>query len=67
MMECHRTFSASGMFVSNDVMRFKLKYGGNLMYNFKQRFTKSNYLVVNHVYNFNRASSKLWSNKTMIV
>ena len=32
------------------------------VYNFKQRVTKSNNFIVNHVYNFTRATSKIWKN-----
>ena len=35
------------------------------MYNFKHRVTKSNNIVVNHVYHFTRVRSKIW--KTLIV
>ena len=36
------------------------------LYNFKQRVTKSNNVIVNHVYNFTRATSKIWKNSDHI-
>ena len=42
------TCSASGMFVANNVMSFNEIWRKRL-YNFKQRVTKSNNIVVNHV------------------
>ena len=43
-----RTCSASGMFVANNVMSFNEIWRKSL-YNFKQRVTKSNNIIVNHV------------------
>ena len=37
------------------------------LYNFKQRVTKSNNFIVNHVYNFTRATSKIWKNSDHIL
>ena len=53
--------SASDMFVANNVMSFNEIWRKSL-YNFKQRVTKSNSIIVNHVYHFNRATSKIWKN-----
>ena len=47
--------STSGMFVANDVMSFN-EIWRNTLYNFKQRVTKSNNIIVNHVYHFTRAT-----------
>ena len=61
IMKYDRTCSASGMFVANGVMSFNELWRKSL-YNFKQRVTKSNNFIVNHVYNFTRATSKIWKN-----
>ena len=51
-----RTCSASGMFeANNEIWRKSL-------YNFKQRVTKSNNIIVTHIYNFTRATSTIWKN-----
>ena len=55
IMKYDRTCSASGMFVANNVMSFNAIWQKSL-YNFKQRVTKSNNMIVNHVDNFTRAS-----------
>ena len=47
-MKYHRTCSASGMFVANNVMSFNEIWRKSL-YNFKKRVTKSSNIVVNHV------------------
>ena len=60
-MKYDMTCSASGMFVANGVMSFNELWRKSL-YNFKQRVTKSNNFIVNHVYNFTRATSKIWKN-----
>ena len=60
-MKYDRTCSASGMFVANNVMSFNEILRKSL-YNFKQRVTKSNNIIVNHVYNFTRATSTIWKN-----
>ena len=49
-MKYDRTFSASGMFVSNNVISFN-EIWRKSVYNFK-RVTKSNNIAVKHVYNF---------------
>ena len=61
-----RTCSANGMFVANGVMSFNELWRKSL-YNFKQRVTKSNNFIVNHVYNFTRATSTIWKNSDVIV
>ena len=61
IMKYDRTCSASGMFVANNVMSFNEIWRKSL-YNFKQRVTKSNNIIVNHVYNFTRATSTIWKN-----
>ena len=61
IMKYDRTCSASGMFVANNVMSFNEIWQKSL-YNFKQRVTKSNNIIVNHVYNFTRATSTIWKN-----
>ena len=49
-------------FVSNNnVVSFNEIWRKSL-YDFKQRVTKSNNIVVRHVYNFNRVTSKMWTN-----
>ena len=49
-MKYDRTYSVSGMFESNNVMSFnEIRRKG--VYNFKQHVTKSNTIVVKHVYN----------------
>ena len=63
-MKYDRTCSASGMFVANNVMSLN-EIWRKTLYNFKQRVTKSNNIIVNHVYNFTRAtssSSTIWKN-----
>ena len=60
-MKYVKTCSASGMFVSNNVMSFNEIWRKSL-YNFKQRVTKSNNIVVKPVYNFTRVTSKIWKN-----
>ena len=55
------TCSTSCMFVRNNVMRFNEIRRVNKSY-FKQRVTKSNNLVVNHVYNLNKVISKIGKN-----
>ena len=59
-MKYDRTCSASGMFVANNVMSFNEIWRKGL-YNFK-RVIKSNNIIVNHVYHFTRATSKIWKN-----
>ena len=59
-MKYDRTCSASGMFVANNVMSFN-EIRRKRLYNFK-RVTKSNNIIVNHVYNFTRATSTIWKN-----
>ena len=49
----------SGMFVANDVMSFNGIWQKSL-YNFK--LTKSNNVIVNHVFHFTRATSTTWNN-----
>ena len=66
IMKYDRTCSASGMFVANGVMSFNELWRKSL-YNFKQRVTKSNNFIVNHVYNFTRATSKIWKNSDHIL
>ena len=61
IMKYDRTCSASGMFVANNVMSF-IEIWRKSLYNFKQRVTKSNNIIVNHVYNFTRATSTIWRN-----
>ena len=56
MMKYDRTCSASDMFVSNNVTRFN-EIWRESKYNFQQRVTKSNYVVVNHDNNFTRVGS----------
>ena len=63
-MKYDRTCSASGMFVANNVMSFTEIWRKSL-YNFKQRVTKSNNIIVNHVYNFTRPPQQ--SGRTLIV
>ena len=53
--------SASGMFVANGVMSFNEIWRKSL-YNFRQRVTKSNNIIVNHVFHFTRATSTIWKN-----
>ena len=53
------TCSTSGMFVSNNVMSVN-EIWRKCLYNFKQRVTKSNNIIVNHVYHFNRVTSTIW-------
>ena len=65
-MKYDRTCSASGMFVANDVMSFNELWRRSL-YNFKQRVTKINNIIVNHVYNFTRATSKSWKDSDHIL
>ncbi len=60
IMKYDRTCSASGMFVANNVMSFNEIWRKSL-YNFR-RVTKSNNMIVNHVYNFTRATSTIWKN-----
>ena len=66
IMKYDRTCSASGMFVANGVMSFNELWRKSV-YNFKQRVTKSNNFIVNHVYNFTRATSKIWKNSDHII
>ena len=61
IMKYDRICSASGMFVANNVTSFNEIWWKSL-YNFKQRVTKSNNIIVNHVYHFTRATSKIWKN-----
>ena len=61
MLKYDRTCSASGMFVANKVLSFNDIWRKSL-YNFKQRVTKSNNIIVNHVHNFTRATSTIWKN-----
>ena len=61
IMKYDRTCSASGMFVANNVMSFN-EIWRKILFNFKQRVTKSNNIIVNHVYNFTRATSTIWKN-----
>ena len=63
-MKYDRTCSANGMFVTNDVMSFNEIWRKSL-YNFRQRVTQSNNIIVNHVSNFTRATFK--SERTVIV
>ena len=53
------------VFVASNVMSFN-KIWRKSLYNFKQRVsdgvTKSNNIIVNHVYNFTRATSTIWKN-----
>ena len=60
-MKYDRTCSASGMFVANDVRSFNEIWRKSL-YNFRQRVTKSNNSIVNHVFHFTRATSTIWKN-----
>ena len=60
-MKYDRTCSASGMFVAKNVMSFNEIWRKSL-YNFKQCATKSKNIIVNHVYHFTRATSKIWKN-----
>ena len=60
-MKYDRICSASGMFVANNVMSFNEIWRKSL-HNFKQSVTKSNNIIVNHVYHFTRANSKIWKN-----
>ena len=66
IMKYDRTCSASGMFVANGVMSFNELWRKSV-YNFKQRVTKSNTFIVNHVYNFTRTTSKIWKNSDHIL
>ena len=66
IMKYDRTCSASGVFVANGVMSFNELWRKSL-YNFKQRVTKSNNFIVNHVYNFTRATSKIWKNSVNMI
>ena len=52
-MKYDRTCSASGMFVANNVMSFNEIWRKSL-YNFKQRVTKSNNIIVNHISDLGR-------------
>ena len=61
IMKYDRTCSASGMFVANDVMSFYEIWRKSL-YNFRQRVTQSNNIIVKHVFHFTRATSKIWKN-----
>ena len=61
IMKYDRTCSASGMLVANDVMSFYEIWRKSL-YNFRQRVTQSNNIIVKHVFHFTRASSKIWKN-----
>ena len=65
-MKYDRTCSASGMFVANDEMSFNELWRKSL-YRFKQRVIKSNNIIVNHVYNFTRATSQIWMNSDHIL
>ena len=49
------------MCVSNNVVSFNEILRKNI-YNYKQRTTKSNNIVVNHEHNFTRVSYKNWKN-----
>ena len=60
-MKYHSTCSASGMFVANDMMSFNEIWRKSL-YNFKQRVSKSNNIIVSHVFHFTTATSKIWKN-----
>ena len=64
IMKDDRICSASGMFVANNVVSFNEIWRKGL-YNF--RFTKSNNIIVNHVYHFTRAPSKIWKNSDCIL
>ena len=66
IMKYDRTCSASGISVANDVMSFNALWR-NSLYNFKQRVTKSNTYIVNHVYRFTRCTSKIWKNSDRIL
>ena len=61
IMKYDRTCSASGMFVANDARSFNEIWRKSL-YNFRQRVTKSNNSIVNHVFHFTRATSTIWKN-----
>ena len=61
IMKYDRTCIASGMFVANDVRSFNEIWRKSL-YNFRQRVTKSNNSIVNHVFHFTRATSTIWKN-----
>ena len=61
IMKYDRTCSASGMFVANDVRNFNEIWRKSL-YNFRQRVTQSNNIIVKHVFHFTRATSKIWKN-----
>ena len=60
IMKYDRTCSASGMFVSNNVITFNEIWQENV-YNFK-RVKKSKNIVVNHVHYFTRVTSKIRKN-----
>ena len=57
-MKYDRTFSASGMFVANDVMSFNEIWRESL-YNCRQRVTQSDNIIVKHVFHVTIASSKI--------
>ena len=59
-MKYDRTCSASGMFVANDVSFNEI--WRKSLYNFRQRVTQSNNIIVKHVFHFTRATSKIWNN-----
>ena len=61
IMKYDRTCSASGMFVANDVRSFNEIWRKSL-YTFRQRVTKSNNSIVNHVFHFTRSTSTIWKN-----
>ena len=61
IMKYDRTCSASGMFVANDVMTYNEIWRKSL-YNFRQRVTQSNTIIVKHVFHYTRATSKIGKN-----
>ena len=66
IMKYDRTCSSSGMFVANGVMSFNELWRKSL-YNFKQRVTKSNNFIVNHVYNIILPEPHHKSGRTLII
>ena len=52
------------MFVANNVMSFN-EIWRKSVYNCKQRVTKSNNIIVNHVYHFTRATTQSFFYTTM--
>ena len=60
-MKYDRICSASGMCVADGARSFNETWPKRL-YTFRQRVTKSNNIIVNHVFHFTRATSTIWKN-----